>query len=115
MTPIPIRSAFDISSARNLLRQRISKKNWLPPFRARAATSLTLMAELILRSEKRGTLDVSVVTRNGAHGVELKCNLQNDADVLNSAEYHHLEEMADSVDHDVREGRIYLVAHLWLR
>jgi hypothetical protein len=114
MTPIPIRSAFDISSARNLLRQRIAKKNWLPPFRARAATSLTLMAELILRSEKLGMLDIAVLTRNGVYGVELKCNIENGENVLNTREYHHLEELADSVDHDVREGRIFLVVHLWL-
>ena len=114
MTMVPISSTFDISSARNLLRQRIAKKNWLPPFRARATTSLTLMAELILLSQKPGTLDVSILAREGEQGVELKCDLVDDGHILRTHEYHDLEGLVDSVKAYDRDGHIHLVAQLWL-
>lgn len=114
MTMVPISSTFDISSARNLLRQRIAKKNWLPPFRARATTSLTLMAELILLSHKPGTLDVAILVRDGEQGVELKCDFVDDGHALRTDEYHDLEGLADSVKGYCRDGHVHLVAHLWL-
>ncbi|MBN1285268.1 MAG: hypothetical protein JXB47_07715 [Anaerolineae bacterium] len=68
---IQIEGPFDVAIARNRLRRKVAEQGWMPTFRARAAAALTAMAELILFSQACGSIDMSIVDREGKTGVEL--------------------------------------------
>jgi hypothetical protein len=114
MSAIPIQSEFDLKSARNMLRKKMVGGKWLPPFQARAATTLTLMGELILLSEKPGTVQISILTKQGVWGVELKCNFIDNGELFTEDKHQRLEHIVDSLQTSPKDGRLYLITQLWL-
>jgi hypothetical protein len=114
MTTVPIQNTFDITSARNLLRRKIAGAKWLPPFRARAATIVTMMGELILMTQKQGALEVNVIMTKELWGIDIKCKINDDGYVLTRELYHQLERIANGIEANIKEGFVYITVHLRL-
>jgi hypothetical protein len=114
MSSIQIQNAFDITVARNQLRQKIVGKEWTPGFRARAATVLTAIGELILRSRQPSMLDVTVVMGRGTWGVKVRCSLPNGEHLRSDTVRQKLSPLADEVQVQDKEGQLLTEACVWL-
>jgi hypothetical protein len=114
MASVPIQNAFDIGAARNLLRKKLSGMKWQPPFRARATTTVVMMGELILMSQKSGVLEINVIMGRDLWGVEVKCKIGTDEHLVSHDVYHQLQRIADSVEVTAKEDYVYVTAKLRL-
>ncbi len=115
MSSITIQNAFDITAARNQLRQKIVGSNWTPVFRARAATALTALGELILRLRQPTVVDVSVVMGHGTWGVKISCNLSQAEELGPGAIREKLGPLTDEVEiGDGNAGATHVSASIWL-
>jgi hypothetical protein len=114
MNTIPIQSPLDVTSARNLLRKKITGTNWLPPFRARAATTLTLMGEIILQSGQSGTLVITVQHKQEIWGIELECTCRDGGQLIGGIKYQQLQHLVDSLDVVAKDGHLNLKTAIWL-
>ncbi len=111
---IAIHNASDITTARNVLRKKITGTKWTPTFRARAATALTAIGEFILRSHQQANLGVNVVMGQGTWGVELRCDLPDGGEITAAEIRHQLSRIADDVQMDDSTGSLNIIARMWI-
>jgi hypothetical protein len=114
MSSIQIQNALDITVARNQLRQKIVGKEWTPGFRARAATVLTALGELILRSRQPTVMEVTVVMGRGTWGVKLCCKLPIDEQLRSEIVRQKLVPLVDEIQIHDKEGQLHTEACIWL-
>lgn len=117
MSGIPIRSAIDITTARNVLRRRISTSGYTPTFRARAAATLTALAEFVIASKKPGMLDMISINRANRKGFEFHSRV-NLASCDFEPQYEHLTRettgIADEIELVKGTDHFQIVARVWL-
>ncbi len=113
---VPIQGTFDVAIARNALRRKIAESAALPALSARAAAALTAMAELILFSHSPGTIEITLIERPGAAGVELGCetNWVQNRQVWIGQAHRWLERVADEMQVMERPNGLYLIARVWI-
>ena len=114
MNIIPIQNPLDITSARNMLRKKITGGMWLLPFRARAAITLTLMGELILHSGQPGTLAISVLSKPNTWGIEIDCTYVDNGQFDTGTKHQQLAQMVDVLDVTTKDGHTNLKSTIWL-
>ncbi len=117
MPGLAIHTPADIGTVRNVLRRRIAGPRFTPFFRARAAATLTALAEFILTTQGRGLLDLALLSQNTQKGIELRCSMDTTEDW--QARYVGLVEQLSEVADDIQCFRspvhLRIVARVWLR
>ncbi len=115
MATLTIQRDSDLITARNVLRKRLAGRRWTPSFRARAAATLTVLTELVLRSRKPGTLDMIALIHPHNQGLELRCEmLARDGAVEPLDELNRqLAEVVDELDLHHKHGSLHISARLW--
>lgn len=116
MATIPIHTSTDITTARNMLRKKISAYQWTPTLRARAVAALTIIGELILASEVSSGLEIINLHNLKEVGIEVRGQLDHAA--LSQAEvdeiHLQLTRAVDELEIYSADGRLHITARLWL-
>ncbi len=107
---------MDISTVRNVLRRRIAGPRYTPIFRARAAATLTALAEFILATEHSGVLDLVPLSRVRTNGIELRCSMDTTEDWQRLCDrlIEQVSDVVDEIECFRSPAHLRIVARVWL-
>jgi hypothetical protein len=115
MSTLSVSSTWDIAKARNEARKVVLGQNYPPVVCARAVAVVAALGELILSSGMTGTLEISIVPRNGKQSVELICKIpQMEREHLSlETVQSQLARAADGVEMHEYHNQLDITVYLW--